>query len=204
MVAVVRELEALRAEAQKLQEQIEKLTILQERRLRDRLEPILQTWTGRWTPEESLAGVSREPGPAGEGADQELVSPKQYTTSALRLRSGPGIRHPIRTVVPRGAAVQVLREVGGWAEVDYRGQRGFVERQYLSTRRPGPAETPLAQRSQEIDDPIRKMAYAERELAAEKEMTAREMDRALADLEALLGTQAQHRREPVSVALIAP
>ncbi len=122
----------------------------------------------------------------------------------MRLRGGPGTGYPILTVVPRGAAVQVLREVRGWAEVDYRGQRGFVARQYLSTRRPGPAETPLAQRSQEIDDPIRKMAYAEREFAAEKEVTARELDRALADLEALLGTQVQRRHEPVSIALIAP
>lgn len=157
------------------------------------VDQLLREWQN-YRPEPTSAGEGTTV--AGEGT--------HYTTTALRLRAGPATGYPVLTVIPRDAAVRVLREEGGWAEVDYAGRRGFVTYRYLSARRPDPARPRVIERSGQTPDPVMQVAYAERELAAESEVTKQELDRTLADLDELLRTQGRHERTPVRIALIAP
>ncbi len=118
-----------------------------------------------------------------------------YATTSVRLRAGPGTQHRILGMVPPGGEVEVLGRRAGWTKVRYRGREGFVSSEYLSRTRPNAVastvELPAVEaRSRRIGDPIRKVAYAQKELVVESEAQKEVVDREIADLELLLRTQA--------------
>ena len=51
------------------------------------------------------------------------------TISAARLnvRSGPGLRHPVVTVLKKGTTVKVLSVAGRWVEIEAGRRRGWVK-----------------------------------------------------------------------------
>ncbi len=73
-----------------------------------------------------------------EGA-QPLPVPRFVTLGPdeVNLRTGPGIRYPIRTVIRKqGLPVEVIREFDVWRQVrDKHGAEGWVHRSMLSGRR---------------------------------------------------------------------
>ncbi len=61
------------------------------------------------------------------------------TTGAVNMRSGPGTRHAVLAVVPRGAGVAVRDCVTrrGWCRIEWRGRSGWISQRYLDASLPG-------------------------------------------------------------------
>ena len=58
----------------------------------------------------------------------------QTSSGNLNVRQGAGTSYAIQTSLPRGKAVVVLSQSGGWAKILYHGTRtGYVSSQYLKT-----------------------------------------------------------------------
>ena len=65
-----------------------------------------------------------------------------YTTTAdVSLRSGPGMKYPVVTTLPKGTNINVVRREGYWLKVElkYGGQPGYVDEQFAQ-----PVETTQA------------------------------------------------------------
>ena len=54
-----------------------------------------------------------------------------HTTSNLNLRAGPGTNYPIRTVIPRGAEIDVHSCGHVWCYTSWAVHQGYVSRDYL-------------------------------------------------------------------------
>ena len=78
-------------------------------------------------------------GPALADTEAKLPVPRFVTLGAdeVNLRTGPGMRYPVRLVVRReGLPVEVIREFDIWREVrDMEGDEGWVHKNMLSGRR---------------------------------------------------------------------
>ncbi|WP_417562163.1 SH3 domain-containing protein [Microbacterium sp.] len=59
------------------------------------------------------------------------TSTTQHTTAALNLRSSASLSARVITVIPRGAAVTVLKKSGSWSQVKYRTWTGWSANAYL-------------------------------------------------------------------------
>lgn len=81
---------------------------------------------GDWVP----VGVAA-PAPAPRAPDRRRVTAR----GGLRLRAGPGLGFDVLGVLPAGTEAGVLRETGGWAQIDLQGDGladGFVHPAYLA------------------------------------------------------------------------
>lgn len=56
-------------------------------------------------------------------------------TGDVNLRTGPGTRFPVITVLPGGATVNVLNCGGGWCRIAWRNGSGFASSSYLDVGR---------------------------------------------------------------------
>lgn len=50
----------------------------------------------------------------------------------LNIRSGAGTNYRVLGTMPRGASLTVTGESGGWAQIEYRGIKGWASKQYLA------------------------------------------------------------------------
>lgn len=91
--------------------------------------------------EEIAPGRKQDPGPALDEfmahlKKTYLKKPKSKsttkTTTDLRLRTRPSITGAILTVMPEGAAVQVLSRDANWAKVKYGNRIGYCSAKYLT------------------------------------------------------------------------
>ena len=55
----------------------------------------------------------------------------KVTTSAVRMRKGPGTDQDILMTIDSGITLEILEEADGWAKVTYQGQTGYVSGDYL-------------------------------------------------------------------------
>lgn len=51
--------------------------------------------------------------------------------SALNVRSGPGTNHSIKGVLYKGNSVTIIKEQGGWLNIEYKGGNAWVSSQYV-------------------------------------------------------------------------
>ena len=76
---------------------------------------------------------------ASDAKEHQLPVPRFVTlaTDEINLRTGPGLRYPIRLVITRaGLPVEVIREFDIWREIrDMDGDEGWVHKSMLSGRR---------------------------------------------------------------------
>lgn len=78
--------------------------------------------------------------PARAADDPQVLPVPRFVTLAadeVNLRTGPGIRYPIRLVIRKeGLPVEIIREFDVWRQVrDYEGDEGWVHKSMLSGRR---------------------------------------------------------------------
>lgn len=76
---------------------------------------------------------------SGDTASARLAGKTASTTTYLRMREGPGIRHAISTVIPDGATVAVAECGPFWCEVDYAGRTGYAWAEHLEAEMEAPA-----------------------------------------------------------------
>lgn len=69
---------------------------------------------------------------AGTAAQAEWRS---FSTTDVNLRDGPGTEYGVVNVVPEGTQVFVDHCRRGWCAVDYRGEEGWMSRDYLARER---------------------------------------------------------------------
>lgn len=72
-----------------------------------------------------------------EVANQGSLSLKQvrYTSTAVNLRDGAGTKFPVKLVVPKNAAVEIVETRGGWSRVRLEsGEEGWMARTTLTAR----------------------------------------------------------------------
>lgn len=62
-----------------------------------------------------------------------LAAESKVTTTALNLRTGPGLNYPILLTMPQGAAVTVQSSSGDWSSVIYNGTAGYAFSAYLNS-----------------------------------------------------------------------
>ena len=55
-----------------------------------------------------------------------------WTTGGVKFRSGPGTGHSVIATLPKCAAVTTYGHQGGWVEVSWQGQRGWIAASYLA------------------------------------------------------------------------
>lgn len=48
------------------------------------------------------------------------------TTTVLNMRDGPGTQYAVVNVLPKGAKIEILEDLGGWFDARYEGVRGYV------------------------------------------------------------------------------
>ncbi|MFV0406958.1 MAG: SH3 domain-containing protein [Propioniciclava sp.] len=66
-------------------------------------------------------------------APADAAGPTQYTTTALNVRTGPGTRHPVVTILKKGAKVTLSgRFAGNWRQLT---NRRWVHSNYLTPKR---------------------------------------------------------------------
>jgi uncharacterized protein YgiM (DUF1202 family) len=54
-------------------------------------------------------------------------------TDPLNLRSGPGTTYDVIGSIPKGAMLEIIKDLGGaWLNVRYSGQVGFAAKQYVA------------------------------------------------------------------------
>jgi hypothetical protein len=61
------------------------------------------------------------PPPPGAGAP-----PPAITGSNVNLRQGPGTTYTVVTLIPAGSPVNVNGCKGGWCQINYQGQNGYI------------------------------------------------------------------------------
>lgn len=74
---------------------------------------------------------------SAEVANQGSLSLKQvrYTSTAVNLRDGAGTRFPVKLIVPKNAAVEIVETRGGWSRVRLEtGEEGWMARTTLTAR----------------------------------------------------------------------
>lgn len=74
---------------------------------------------------------------SAEVANQDIPSLKQvrYTSTAVNLRDGAGTKFPVKLVVPKNAAVEIVETRGGWSRVRIEsGEEGWMARATLTAR----------------------------------------------------------------------
>ena len=54
-----------------------------------------------------------------------------HTTSNLNLRAGPGTNYPVRTIIPKGAEIDVHSCGHEWCYTSWVEHQGYVSRDYL-------------------------------------------------------------------------
>jgi len=90
---------------------------------------------GRRLTESDIAAIQALYGPpsadeaqgTGEAVGAALVANSTpVTTTAVRMRSGPGASYNALTTIPSGTPVQVLSKDGDWLQVTYNGMTGWV------------------------------------------------------------------------------
>lgn len=64
------------------------------------------------------------------------------TTDNLNMRGGAGTTYPRILTIPKGSEVTVLSESGGWANIKYNNQEGYVSSNFLKTVTPNPEVKP--------------------------------------------------------------
>ncbi|MCM5555354.1 SH3 domain-containing protein [Pleomorphomonas sp. NRK KF1] len=70
--------------------------------------------------------------PAGE--TKSAVSLTRRARKAVNLREGPSTKNKILVTVPKGAAVKILGQSGGWSHVDFgNGVVGWIASEFLAT-----------------------------------------------------------------------
>lgn len=76
-------------------------------------------------------------GGAAQPASTSSEEPyRAFTTTTVRLRSGPSTEHTILALMPRGSPVQVQQCEGDWCEVTFRRLHGYAAERYLSRLAP--------------------------------------------------------------------
>ena len=68
----------------------------------------------------------------GTAARADSLGAATVTASALNMRSGPSTSDAVVTCLPRGTVVLVTGESGGWYQVWYKGQSGYMSKDYLN------------------------------------------------------------------------
>lgn len=88
----------------------------------------------------SLAGVT---GVVAVGSAVAATS-TMVATTAVNLRSGPGMSYSVLTVIPRGATVSATGTSGSWIRVTYNGRSGYAYGTYLRATSTTTGTTPAA------------------------------------------------------------
>jgi len=92
-----------------------------------------------WIKFKTSSGYGKKKKTKRKGKDSE-PAPKSrpqgtVTAQALNMRKGPGTSHAVLTSLPRGTAVSIVSESGGWLEIEVasggKTLRGFVSAQYV-------------------------------------------------------------------------
>ncbi|MBE2277929.1 MAG: SH3 domain-containing protein [Rhodobacteraceae bacterium] len=55
-----------------------------------------------------------------------------WTTGGVKFRSGPGTQYNAIATLPKCAAVTTYGSKGGWVEIAWQGQRGWISAKYLA------------------------------------------------------------------------
>lgn len=89
-------------------------------------------------PVEPMAGV-KAPVKSASAEVAKLGSPSlkqvRYTSTAVNLRDGAGTRFPVKLIVPKNAAVEIVETRGGWSRVKLgSGEEGWMARTTLTER----------------------------------------------------------------------
>lgn len=61
------------------------------------------------------------------------VNMRGRTTTVLNLRAGPGKEFEVLAVIPGNQLVEILEDMEGWLDVQYRAMRGFVSAAFVDT-----------------------------------------------------------------------
>lgn len=66
-----------------------------------------------------------------------IIAQKFYVKSGsgVNLRSGKGTSHSVVTTIPANGEVKVIHKEGDWWQVEYKGQTGYVNADYLSEQK---------------------------------------------------------------------
>jgi uncharacterized protein YraI len=80
----------------------------------------------------------------GESESDQLAGKTASTTTNLRMREGPGIKHAAFTVIPDGATLEVGECGPHWCEVSYAGRTGYAWAGYLEAEMAAPAAADVA------------------------------------------------------------
>lgn len=64
------------------------------------------------------------------------TSETRYTTENINVRRGPGTNFDRVGSLPAGAAIEVIGEQGGWYEIEFAGETGWVFGEYTTATRP--------------------------------------------------------------------
>ena len=80
------------------------------------------------------AASSKEEAP--KTADTDVTPVTMYTTAGVNFREGPGTSYGVIKKLNSGTEVTKNGENGGWARVEYDGQKGYVSSNYLSDKKP--------------------------------------------------------------------
>ncbi len=111
--------------------------------------PLSYNGTTGWAAADWLTVGSAAPEPAPGGSDDgavavgDSVTGSATVTSALNLRSGPGLDYQVRTVMPSGASVELRGDAqGSYYPVAFNGTTGWAHGDWLDTGGSSPSPAP--------------------------------------------------------------